>query len=474
MKRLTGWDAFLLYSEAPNVHMHTLKIAIVELSAIGDRSFGVDEFRRVIEGRLHMLEPLRYQLVDIPFKFHHPMWRENVDVDLDYHIRPLTLPAPGGRRELDDAIAEIAGTPLDRSRPLWEMYYVEGLEGNRIAVVNKIHHALADGVAAANLLARGMDLGPGPADEGALYETDPAPTKSELVRTAFRDHFRHLAQVPSTIAYTVAGINRVRRSTRRLAPDLTRPFTPPPSFMNHVLTPERRFATASLSLADIKETKTALGVSINDLVLALSAGALRKLSLHYDGHAEHPLLASVPVSFDFSSERISGNYFTGVMMPVPIHLSDPLERVRQAHADAILAKESNHLIGPELVSRWSNYMPPAAMEAAFKRLSAIDGQNKVLNLNISNVPGPRERGRVGGALVTELYSVGPITAASGVNITVWSYVDQLNISVLTDCDSVDDAHEVTSAMVEELVEIRRAAGLSEQLTAVENALAPAG
>ncbi|MFA5708457.1 wax ester/triacylglycerol synthase family O-acyltransferase [Mycolicibacterium sp.] len=474
MKRLTGWDAFLLYSEAPNVHMHTLKIAIVELSAIGDRTFGVDEFRRVIEGRLHKLEPLRYQLVDIPFKFHHPMWRENVEVDLDYHIRPLMLPAPGGRRELDDAIAEIASTPLDRTRPLWEMYYVEGLEGKRIAVVNKIHHALADGVAAANLLARGMDLQAGPVDEGALYETDPPPTKSELVRTAFRDHFRHMAQVPSTIAYTVAGINRVRRSTRRLAPDLTRPFTPPPSFMNHVLTPERRFATASLALADIKETKTALGVSINDLVLALSAGALRKLSLHYDGHAEHPLLASVPVSFDFSSERISGNYFTGVMMPVPIHLADPLERVRQAHADAILAKESNHLIGPELVSRWSNYMPPVAMEAAFKRLSAIDGQNKVLNLNISNVPGPRERGRVGGALVTELYSVGPITAASGINITVWSYVDQLNISVLTDCDSVDDAHEVTSAMVAELVEIRRAAGLSEQLTAVENALAPAG
>ncbi len=474
MKRLTGWDAFLLYSEAPNVHMHTLKIAIVDLSAIGDRVFGIDEFRQVIESRLHKLEPLRYQLVDIPFKFHHPMWRQNVEVDLEYHVRPLTLPAPGGRRELDDAIADIAGTPLDRSRPLWEMYYVEGLQGRRIAVVNKIHHALADGVAAANLLARGMDLQAGPTDDGVGYETDPPPTRSELVRTAFRDHFRHIAQVPSTIAYTVAGINRVRRSTRRLAPDLTRPFTPPPSFMNHVLTPERRFATASLSLTDIKETKSKLGVSINDLVLALSAGALRQLSLHYDGHADHPLLASVPVSFDFSSERVSGNYFTGVMMPVPIHLSDPLERVQQAHSDAILAKETNHLIGPELVSRWSNYLPPAAMEALFRRLSDIDGQNKILNLNISNVPGPRERGRVGGALVTELYSVGPITAASGVNITVWSYVDQLNISVLTDHDSVQDAHEVTTAMVREMVEIRRAAGLSEELTAVENALSQVG
>src|SRR5690606_12113604 len=116
MKRLTGWDAFLLYSEAPNVHMHTLKIAIVDISATGDRTFGVDEFRQVIHSRLHKLEPLRYQLVDIPFKFHHPMWSEHVEVDLNYHVRPWSLPAPGGRRELDDAIAEIAGTPLDRSR----------------------------------------------------------------------------------------------------------------------------------------------------------------------------------------------------------------------------------------------------------------------------------------------------------------------------------------------------------------------
>jgi diacylglycerol O-acyltransferase len=472
MKRLTGWDAFLLYCETPSVHMHTLKIAIVELVDVGDRTFGVEEFRDVIRGRLLKLDPLRYELVDIPLKFHHPMWRENCEVDLDYHVRPLTLPAPGGRRELDDAIGTIASTPLDRSRPLWEMYFIDGLVGGRIAVVNKIHHALADGVAAANLLALGMDLQPGPQTDAASYETDPPPTRWQLVRSAFRDHIGHLAQVPATVKYTIEGINRVRRSSRKLSPELTRPFTPPPSFMNHVLTPGRMFASATLSLADVKETKQHLGVSINDLVLALSAGALRKLSLVYDGHADHPLLASVPVSFDFSSERISGNYFTGVMMPIPINLEDPLERVRQAHRDAILAKESNLLIGPELVSRWSNYMPPAGMEALFKRLSLIDGQNKVLNLNISNVPGPREYGRVGGALVTEIYSVGPITTGSGLNITVWSYVDQLNISVLSDLDTVKNPHEVTGAMVDELVEIRRAAGLSEKLTVVEKALAP--
>jgi WS/DGAT/MGAT family acyltransferase len=404
---------------------------------------------------------------------HHPMWRENCDVDLTYHVRPWRLPAPGGRRELDEAIGEIASTPLDRSYPLWEMYFVEGLADNRIAVVGKVHHALADGVAAANLLARGMDLAPGPQSGQTRYAPDPAPSTGELVRSAFVDHLRHLARIPRTVGYTAQGINRVRRSTRKLSPELTQPFVPPPSFMNHMLTPERRFATATLALSDIKETGKALGVTINDMVLALSAGALRKLLLRYDGNADHALLASVPVSFDFSPDRISGNFFTGMLVALPADVDDPLERVRRSHDNAVDAKESHQLLGPELVSRWAAYFPPAPSESLFRWLATRDGQNKVLNLPISNVPGPREHGRVGGALVTEIYSVGPLTAGSGLNITVWSYVDQLNVSVLSDGATVDDPHEVTDAIIDDFVEIRRAAGLSEKLTVIESAMAQA-
>jgi diacylglycerol O-acyltransferase len=471
VKRLSGWDAVLLYSETPNVHMHTLKVAVIELDP-DRRGFDVEAFRRVIHSRLYKLDPFRYQLVDIPGKFHHPMWRENCEVDLAYHIRPWSLPAPGGRRELDEAIGQIASTPLDRSRPLWEMYFIDGLANNRIAVVGKIHHALADGIASANLMARGMDLLTGPQFERDSYETDPAPTSGQLVRSAFRDHFRQIGRIPATIRYTAAGVGRVRRSTRKLSAELTRPFTPPPSF-NHMLTPERRFATATLALADIKATSKCLGATINDLVLAISAGALRTLLLRYDGTAGHPLLASVPMSFDFSPDRISGNRFSGVLVALPVDVEDVLERVEKAREAATLAKEAHHLVGPELVSRWSAYLPQAPAESLFRWLSSRDGQNKVLNLNISNVPGPRERGRVGGALVTEIYSVGPLTAGSGLNITVWSYVDQLNISVLTDGATVDDPHEVTTALVNEFVEIRRAAGLSEKLTPVETAMAPA-
>jgi diacylglycerol O-acyltransferase len=472
VKRLSGWDAVLLYSETPNVHMHTLKVAVIELDA-DRRDFDLEAFRRVIHSRLYKLEPFCYRLVDIPMKFHHPMWRENCEVDLTYHIRPWRLPAPGGRRELDEAIGEIASTPLDRNHPLWEMYFVEGLANNRIAVVGKIHHALADGVAAANLLARGMDLAPGPPHSRAKFAADPAPSGAELVRSAFVDHLRQLGRIPHTIRYTAQGVRRVRRSDRKLSPELTRPITPPPTFMNHMLTPERRFATATVALADVKQTGKALGVTINDLVLALSSGALRKLLLRYDGSADQPLLTSVPVSFDFSPDRISGNFFSGMLVVLPTDVDDPLERVRRSHDNAVDAKESHQLLGPELVSRWAAYFPPAPSESLFRWLAGRDGQNKILNLTISNVPGPREHGRVGGALVTEIYSVGPLTAGSGLNITVWSYVDQLNVSVLSDGATVEDPHEVTDAIIDDFIEIRRAAGLSDKLTLVETAMAPA-
>jgi diacylglycerol O-acyltransferase len=470
VKRLSGWDAVLLYSETPMVHMHTLKLAVIALDELGDRKFGVDEFRQVIHGRLYKLDPFRYELVDIPFKFHHPMWRENCEVDLEYHIRPYRVDSPGGRRELDAAVGKIASTPLDRSKPLWEMYFIEGLADGRIAVLGKIHHALADGVASANLMARGMDLQSGPADRDS-YATDPAPTRSELVRTAFGDHLRQIGRLPAVMRYTAQGIGRVRKSSHKLSPELTLPFTPPPSFMNHMVDGTRKFATATLALADVKQTGKHLGVTINDMVLAISSGALRQLLLRHDGTADHPLLASVPVSFDFSRDRISGNYFTGVMMTLPVELTDPLERVQAVHDAAVYAKETHHLMGPELVSRWSAYFPPAPAEALFRWLANKDGQNKVLNLPISNVPGPREHGRVGGALVTEIYSVGPLTTGSGLNITVWSYVDQLNISVLSDGATLDDPHELTKAMVDAFIEIRSAAGLSEELTVVEGVMA---
>jgi diacylglycerol O-acyltransferase len=461
LKRLGGWDALLLYNETPNLHQHTLKIAIVDASDCPD--FGYDRFRQTLARRLHLLEPLRYQLVDIPRRLHREMWLENCDVDLDYHVRRLQIRPPGGHRELDAAIGEIASTALDRSKPLWEFHFVEGMADNRFAIIGKVHHALADGVASANLMARALEFSDAPRPEKDTYRRDPRPSDGQLIRAAMRDHAAQLRQLPSLLRDTVKGVRRVRRQSRS-APGLARNFRPPVTFLNHVVTPGRTFASTTLPLADIKGTGKHLGVTINDMVLAISTGALRSLLRKYDGHADEPLLCGVPVSIDTSPERISGNALGTVVVSLPVQVADPLEWVRLVRIGATIGKENARLLGSELISRWSNYAPPTLTEWGFRRIATSHSPNKLINVPVSNVPGPRQFGRIAGAPLTKIYSVGPLTFGVGVNITVWSYVDQLNISVLADDATFDDPHEVTDAMVEAFALIRHAAGMPAEVT----------
>jgi diacylglycerol O-acyltransferase len=471
VKRLNGWDAMLLYSEAPNVHTHTLKIGVIDVTDF-DGEFTFELFRRTLRRRLHLLEPLRYKLIDIPLKLHHPMWLEESDVDLGYHLRRVRVPRPGGRRELNEVVGEIAGTPLVRSRPMWEMYFAEGMADNRFAVIVKVHHSLADGVASANLIAKAMDLKGPIQDERDLYTTNAPPSTGLLLRVAGRDHLQQLARLPRLVRETAAGVSRVRQRSRERGehPDLARNFAPPPTFFNHVVSPGRRFATATLSLVDVKQTSKKLGITINDLVLATAAGALRELLLRYDGRADAPLIASVPASLNTSPHRLTGNEFFGLNVSLPVQFDDPMARVRTTSVATSIAKEDFHLMGPEVVSQWADYLPPSVAPVAFRWLANREAQSKLMNVPISNVPGPRERGWIGGATISEIYSVGPLMAGSGINITVWSYVDQLNISVLTDDLTLDDPHEATDAMIHAFTEIRCAAGIPGDVTEVETAM----
>ncbi len=469
VKRLNGVDALMLYSETPEIHMHTLKIGVLDVSGVDGFSF--EMFRQVAYPRLMALTPLRYQLVDIPMKLHHPMWVQNDDIDLDYHLHLVRVPEPGGRRELDSLIGEIASTPLDRARPLWEMYLVEGLADNRVAIVHKVHHVLADGVASANQMAQAME----PHDAGNVAppaSDDLSRTRGRLLAAAGRDHVGLIRKLPRLVSETAAGVSRVRRRSkeRGVHPDLARNFAPPPCFVNHVVTPGRRFATAPLALSDVKETAKHLGVTLNDIVLATVAGALRGLQLRYEGKAESPLLAGVPVSTNPSRERLAGNEFTYITPSLPVHIDDPLERVRLTALSTGIAKENHQLLGPAVLPAWMSYLPPAMAPGIFRRQARRVESASVFNLTVSNVPGPRDRGFIEGGMVTEIYSVGPVVAGSGMNITVWSYVDQLAISVLTDDVTLDDPHEATDAMIDAFVEIREASGLSGELTAVGAAM----
>jgi diacylglycerol O-acyltransferase / wax synthase len=473
VKRLNGMDAMLLYSETPNLHTHTLKVAIIN-AADYDGEFTFDVFRRTVARRLHLLDPLRYQLVDIPWKLHHPMWLENCSVDLDYHLRRVQVPSPGGRRELDEVIGQIASTPLDRSRPLWEFHFAEGMADDRFALIGKVHHTLADGVASANLLARLLDIA-GPAqDECDDYDACAPPTRAELLRAAGRDHVQNVAALPGLVVDAVRGISRVRRRSKERTDhaDMAKMFKTPPTFLNHVVSPVRTFATASLSLTDVKETAKHLGVTFNDIILAIAAGGLRELLLRYDGRADRPILASVPVSTDRSPDRITGNEISGLAVSLPVHIDNPLQRVRLTTLATARAKEENDLLGPTLHGRMMEYLPPPLTPALFRWQSKRAAHNRIMNVAVSSVPGPRQHGHLGGATVSEIYSIGVLSAGSAFNMTVWSYVDQVDISVLSDDRTFNDVHEATDAMIHGLAEIRRAAGLSA-LTPVRTAMAPA-
>ena len=473
MKRLNGMDAMLLYSETPNLPMHTLKAAVVS-TADFDGDFSYESFRRTLQRRMHLLDPLRYRLVDIPWRLHHPMWLENCDVDLDYHVRRVQVGPPGGRRELDEIIAQIMATPLDRTRPLWEFHFAEGMADGRFAVIGKFHHALADGVAAVNLLARAMDL-VGSADERDDYPRDPMPSDAQLLKEAARDHAQQIAGLPGLVHEAVTGFTRVRRHdrTRGEQPTMAKVFNAPPTFLNHVVSPVRTFASAALPLTDVKATAKALGVTINDMVLAISTGAMRELLLRYDGHADEPIVASVPISTNRSADRISGNEIGGLPVSLPVHVADPLERLRLTALSASNAKEDNEIRGAELIPRAMDYLPSALAPPALRWLSQRDAHNKMMNVPVSNVPGPRERGHFGGAPVTEIYSTGVLSPGVGINITVWSYVEQMDISILADDRTFTDVHEVTDAMVDAFVELRLAAGLPAELTPLSSAMPPA-
>lgn len=455
MKRLNGMDAMLLYSETPNLHTHTLKVTVVDASTF-DGEFGFEVFRKHLQARLHLLEPLRYRLVEIPWRLNHPVWQQNCAVDLDYHLRRVQVPAPGGRRELDQLIGEIASTPLDRSRPLWEFHFAEGLAGGRFAVIGKVHHSLADGVASANLLARAMDLVD--MTVAPIQNDSATATSADLLRAAARDHVRQLAALPGLIRDAVSGTVRMRRRARERGshPDLADTFDAPPTFLNHVVSPQRRFASAALPLADVKATAAELGVKMNDLILAMAAGGLRTLLLDYDGSADRPIIASVPTATD-KSDRISGNEISGLSVSLPVHVADPLERVRLVARASRYAKEDHEILGSRLYGRLMNYLPAAIAPAMFRWLGRREGHNKIMNVAVSSVMGPRQRGHFGGAPVSEIYSTGVLSPGAPVNITVWSYADQLGIAVLTDDQTFADVHDATAAITAEFDELRRAA-----------------
>jgi diacylglycerol O-acyltransferase len=466
MDRLSGLDAGFLHQESPTVHMHTLKIAVLDPATIpGGYTF--DRFRDELGARLHLLPPFRRRLVEIPFGVHDPMWADDPDFDIDRHIRRRAAPCPGGRREMDETIAEIASVQLPRDRPLWETTVIEGLADGNLAFVTKIHHAVADGVAAAELLANVTSFAPDrlaseqPSEVGD-WRGEELPGRLELFRIGLIARIRELARFPALLARTIRSLVAVARRRRGPGVKTPRPvFDAPITPFNRSLTADRTFATTALDLDRVRAVRSALGVSVNDVLLALTTSALRAYLLDRGELPDRPLVAGIPVSTDRPDDmrRLGGNKVSNLFTGLPTDEPDPLVRVQRIHEVTKEAKFVQNLLGADMLAAWSEFTgrPYGWLMRQYSRSGVADRGPPMINLVVSNVPGPRERLFIAGARIEEIYSVGPILESVGLNLTAWSYGGQLNVSLLGCRDQLPDLHRVAARLEPGLAELEELA-----------------
>lgn len=466
LERLSGLDAGFLYMETPTLHMHTLKIGIVDpASAPGGYSF--DRFKEVLAARLHLLPPFRRRLLPVPLSLHHPLWLEDRDFDLDYHLRRVGVPQPGTQAELDELIGDIAGRPLDRSRPLWQMWVVEGLEGGRVAFVTKMHHAIADGAAASALLANVMSPDPvgEPTPPRRAWRGERPPPNLVLLAQALVAQVRMLLLLPRLLARTWRAVREVIRGRTIDAVIPPRPIldAPRPSF-NGALTPHRTFATTTLSLARAKAVKNAAGVTLNDVILATVGGALVDWMAERGEVLDRPLVAGVPVGTDVmgAEPRLVGNRVSNLFTTLATDVDDPAARLQRIHQVTIAAKQVQATLGMDLMQQWVEYTPAPLLKAfmrLYSRWRLANRHRPPINLVVSNVPGPPIPLYVAGARLTDLYSVGPVLEGAALNITVWSYQDRLQVAALGCRELLPRLHEVTDRMHAALDELADAVGV---------------
>lgn len=463
MERLSGLDATFLYLETPTHHMHVAMTMVLDPSTMpGGYSFrAIKDF---IASRTDRIPPFRRRLVSVPLNLHHPVWVEDPEFDIDYHIRRIGAPAPGGRRELGEMAAQIASIPLDRSRPLWEMWVVEGLKQDRIGVVSKVHHCAIDGASGAELMVHLFDLDPvdavvdGPPPD---LPSERVPTDVELVGHAVSSKVRRTMGLAPLLSQTVRSVSRVVQGRR--GPDGhvgAVPLSAPRVPWNGPTSGRRDVGFARVPLATIKELKADLGCTVNDAVLALCAGTLRRYLQDLGALPDEPLVAVCPVSVRAEGDA-PGNRVSALFTTLATHLDDPIERVAAIRATTKGAKEEHNAVGATMLQDWAEFAGPNVFNLASRLYSSMNLANAhrpVHNMIVSNVPGPSFPLYFAGAEAVAAYPMGPVMEGCGLNVTVFSYMDSIDIGFMVDKELVPDVWAMADAVAPALAELVVAAG----------------
>ena len=465
MQRLSGLDASFLYLETPSSHMHVAGLMILDPSS-AEGGVTLEDVKAVYRERLHLAPPFRRRLVEVPFGLHHPLWVEDPDFDIDYHIRATALPSPGTPEQLSTLVGRLSALPLDRTRPLWEVWVIEGLEDGNVAVLSKVHHAAIDGASGNELTVALLDLTP----EVAVHEPDEEwvpdhiPNEVELLTYALTSLARQPLRVVRALSKTTGAALAVRRRNREepnLAPPPS-PFSAPRTSFNTAISPRRSFAYTTVSLPTVKAVKNATGSTVNDVVLALCAGALRR---YLDDHGEHPdapLVAMVPVSVRTEDDKEMGNRVSSMFASLATDVDDPVERLKVIHECMHEVKEQQKAIGADTLGDWAEFAAPALAGRAarlYSRTKMADRHRPLFNVTISNVPGPPFPLYSIGARMVSNFPVGPIMDGGGLNMTVMSYRDQLDFGLQACPDVLPDVWSLAEGLQDALDELVEATGV---------------
>ena len=474
MQQLTGLDAAFLALETAKTTGHVGGVCVLDPKGAPE-PLTLARLTDVLGQRLPLVPVLRRKLLNVPLGLDQPYWVDDADFDIEYHIREIALPRPGSDAQLAEQIARLHARPLDRSRPLWEIYLITGLAKRRAAVYTKIHHSAIDGASGAELLTVLLDLTPDgrevPAGEPFMPGRPPGPAALAALAAA------RLVWRP---VQTVRVTNEVVRVVPTLAPALSRfvggmlglnrgdgeiitttPGRAPATPFNRPVTQHRRVAFRSVDLGSIKTVKNAFGVSVNDVVMAMCAGALRRWLAGNGALPELPLIAMIPVSIrDPASKGALGNKVSAMLAMLPTNVGDPGQRLDIVHAATKLAKSQQATIPQGLVDQISDFAPPALTARAARVVFATGLLHRLppFNLCISNIPGPNVPVYLCGAKLLAHYPVSVITDGQGLNITVVGYLGQLHFGLVSCRELVPDIDTLASYLADELELLLEAAG----------------
>ncbi len=465
MDRLSGLDASFLYLETPAQLLHVCGLIVLDPSTMPE-PYSFASLRDGIDARVRDVPDFTRKLRRVPLGLDHPVWVRDKQFDIERHVHRLAVPSPGGYAELTELAGHLAGLPLDRSRPLWEMYVIEGYQaedGRELVVVfSKMHHATVDGVSGANLISHLCSLEPASAPLGDAEVKKPwphEPGRPELlgrgVVTLATRPFNTFRLLEPTVRGVVSTIGRAREGTAMAAP-----LTAPRTSFNGTITGHRAIAFTEMDLGAIKEIKTTTGTTVNDVVLAVAGGALRSYLEDRDELPENSLLATVPVSVRSDSKRSDGaNKVSALFTRLGTDIEDPLERLEEMATANRHAKEHHKAISADSLQDWAEFAAPRTFGLAVRAYASLrlaERHPVVHNLVISNVPGPPVPLYFMGARIEALHPLGPVFHGAGVNITVMSNDGRVGVGVLACRESMPDVDDLTQRFPVQLDRLQKA------------------